>query len=311
MRKFRAQPARDHIGRAARAALISPARFARVVASCSHGEAWERPCPKGEMTMTLAHFTRLVTAALALSCAHGSFASAQGTSIDQAILMEPGARTGEVSTEQLRHILADGSGIVIDARPRMEFDAGHIPGARVLDAPSGQQIAAVEQLANGNKAAMLVVYCNGPYCQASRRLADKLVSAGFSNVRRYQLGMPVWRALGGPTVIELNGIARIFKADQTAVFIDARPAEEFAKGSVPGARNITTETLASTLKQMMSGKLANPPLPLDDFNRRIVLFGRDGAQVLGLAQAMSKRPWHNVMYFPGRYEELAAALQVQ
>jgi hypothetical protein len=59
---------------------------------------------------------------------------------------------------------------------------------------------------------------------------------------------------------------------------------------------------------MMSGKLTDAPLPLDDFNRRIVLFGRDGAHVLGLANAMSKRAWTNVTYFPGSYADLAAAL---
>jgi rhodanese-related sulfurtransferase len=236
-------------------------------------------------------------------------ADAQGVSIYQATLLEAGAKTGEVSTEQLRRILADASAFVLDARPHAQFDAGHIPGAHILDAAPDQQIAAVERLINGNKAAAIVLYCNGPYCQASRRLGEKLAAAGFTNVRRYQLGIPVWRALGGPTVIELNGIVRIFKADQTAVFIDARPADEFARGSLPGARNLTTETLDGTLKQMMSGNLSHPPLPLDDFNRRIVLFGRDAAQVLGLAKAMSKRAWHNVAYFPGSYDDLAVALQ--
>jgi rhodanese-related sulfurtransferase len=259
--------------------------------------------------MRIARFTGLAAAALALSFAHAGFASAEGFSIYKATLMEPDAKTGEVSTEQLRRMLADESAIIIDARPHAEFVAGHIPGARVIDASSSGKIAAVEQIANGNKAAALVIYCNGPYCQASRRLAEQLVAAGFTNVRRYQLGMPVWRALGGPTVIELEGIVRIAKADATAVFIDARPAEDFAKGSLPGARNLTTEILDGTLKQMMSGKLTNPPLPLDDFNRRIVLFGADAAQVLGLAKAMSKRPWHNVAYFPGSYSELAAAFQ--
>jgi rhodanese-related sulfurtransferase len=259
--------------------------------------------------MRIAHFTGLVAAALALSFTHAGLASAEGFSIYQATLMEPDAKTDEVSTEQLRRMLANRSAIIIDARPRAEFVAGHIPDAGVLDAPSSEQIAAVEQIANGNKAAALVVYCNGPYCQASRRLAEHLVAAGFTNVRRYQLGMPVWRALGGPTVIELDGIVRIAKADTTAVFIDARPAEDFAKGSLPGARNLTPETLGDTLKQMMSGKLTNPPLPLDDFNRRIVLFGAGPAQVLGLAKAMSKRPWHNVSYFPGSYSELAGAFQ--
>ena len=259
--------------------------------------------------MRIARFIRLAAAAFALSFAHAGLASAEGFSIYHSTLMEPDAKTGEVSTEQLRRMLADGSAIIIDARPRTEFVAGHIPSARVVDAPPSEQIAAVEQIANGNKDAALVIYCNGPYCQASRRLAEQLVAAGFTNVRRYQLGLPVWRALGGPIVIELDGILRIAKTDQTAVFIDARSAEEFAKGSLPGARNLTTESLDGTLKQMMSGTLTNPPLPLDDFNRRIVLFGRDGAQVLGLVTALSKRPWHNVAYFPGAYDELTAASQ--
>lgn len=259
--------------------------------------------------MSIARFTGLAATALALTFAYGGLASAQGVNVHEAILMEHDAKTGEVSTEQLRRMLADGSAIIIDARPRAEFVAGHIPGALAIDAPASEQIAAVERIVNGNKTTALIVYCNGPYCQASRRLAEQLATAGFTNVRRYQLGMPVWRALGGPTVIELDGIVRIVRADQTAVLIDARPAEDFARGSLPGARNLTTETLDDTLKQMMSGKLTNPPLPLDDFNRRVVLFGQSAAQVLGLANAMSKRPWHNVAYFPGSYEELAAALR--
>ena len=260
------------------------------------------------MEIDMRGFYALTTAALLLLFNAGS-ADAQRVSIHEATLMEAGAKTEEVSTEQLRRILVEGSAIILDTRPRSEFEAGHIPGAHVIDSAPDQQITAVERLVNSNKAAAIVLYCNGPYCQASRRLGEQLVAAGFSNVRRYQLGMPVWRALGGPTVIELTGIIRIFKTDQTAVFIDARPAEDFARASLPGARNLTTEALDGTLKQMMAGKLTHPPLPLDDFNRRIVLFGRDATQALGLAKAMSQRPWHNVAYFPGSYTDLAVALQ--
>jgi rhodanese-related sulfurtransferase len=254
------------------------------------------------------NITHLGALAAALFLSFGS-APGRAADINTATLTEPDAKTKEVSTEDLRRMLADGSAIVIDARARAEFEAGHIPGAHLIDAPAAEQVAAVERLAHGNKAAALVVYCNGPYCQASRRLADQLLEAGFTNVKRYQLGMPVWRALGGPTVIEVEGVARIFKLDQTAVFIDARPAEDFAKGSLPGARNLTADALDGTLKRMMAGGMASPPLPLDDFNRRIVLFGGAGGQVLGLAKAMRKRPWHNVMYFPGSYDDLAKRVQ--
>ena len=42
-----------------------------------------------------------------------------------------------------------------------------------------------------------MLYCNGPYCGKSKRLSADLAAAGYTNVRRYQLGIPIWRALGG------------------------------------------------------------------------------------------------------------------
>lgn len=227
-------------------------------------------------------------------------ALAQTVSIYQATIGDPDQKTQEVSTEQMRSILADGSAIVVDTRPHNEFVNGHIPGAQNLKVPAAEAVAAAEQLVNGDKSKALVLYCNGPFCQASRRMSDQLLAAGFTNVRRYQLGMPIWRALGGPTAIELEGAVRIFKNDQTAVFIDARSAEAFSKGSLPGAHNLPPEKAA---------KVQGSPMPIDDFNTRIVLFGSDATQAQALADTLSKRPWHNVAYFPGSYETLSAALK--
>ncbi len=161
---------------------------------------------------------------------------------------------------------------------------------------------------SGDKKKALVLYCNGPFCEASRSLSEQLVAAGFTNVRRYQLGIPIWRALSRPTEVELEGILRIYKVDQTAVFFDARSAEEFAKGSLPGARNLPAHKLPSGRLQG-SDWLKNAPLPRDDFNTRIVLFGRDSAQARTLADAFSKIPFHNVTYFPGTFETLRAAIK--
>jgi rhodanese-related sulfurtransferase len=230
--------------------------------------------------------------------------SAQDLDINRATLAEPNQKTPEVSTEALRRILADRSAIVVDTRTREEFEAGHIPGARRLDAPPGDHVKAVEQLVQGDKTAALVLYCNGPYCQASRRLAEQLVAAGFSNVRRYQLGIPVWRALGGPTAIEPGGFLRVYKVDLTAVIFDGRPAAEFAKANLPGTLNVPAD-------DVVSGRLKKLPLPEDDFNRRIVLLGRDAAQARTLADVLRTRPWHNVSYVAGSYEGLAAAVQAK
>jgi len=243
----------------------------------------------------------LALAATVMLAAPG-VACAQVGNIYQATLVEPNQKTQEVSTEQVRRILADGSALVLDTRKRSEYVAGHIPGALNLDAPPSAAVASVERLVGGDKSKALVLYCNGPFCQASRHLSEQLVAAGFTNVRRYQLGIPIWRALGGPTEIELDGIIRIFKVDQTAVYFDARSAEEFSKGSLPGAHNVPPDKLATN-------ELLKAPLPRDDFNTRIVLFGRGSGQARTLADAMSKLPWHNVTYFSGTFETLKTAIK--
>lgn len=228
------------------------------------------------------------------------YAMAQAPAITSAIVGDADQKAKEISTEQMRQILSDGSALIVDSRPSKEFANGHIPGALNPAVPPEQTVAAVEKLARGDKSKAIILYCNGPFCEASRRLSAQLLEAGFNDVRRYQLGMPVWRALGGPTAIELTGVERVFANDKTAVFLDARPAGDFNKGSISGAMNLTPEAAA---------KVKGSPMPLDDFNTRIILFGADAAQARSLADALSKRPWHNVAYFNGTFNELNETLK--
>ena len=255
-------------------------------------------------------WVRTVAASLAaaiITVAAIGLAVAQG-SIYLSTLSEMNAKTGEVSTAEVYQILMDGSAIVLDSRKRSEYVAGHIAGAQNVsppaDAPAGAYAAAVEKLVGGDKTKALVLYCNGQYCQASRTLSDQLVAAGFTNVRRYQLGIPMWRALNGPVEIELEGVLRIYKIDQTALFFDARSADEFAKVSLAGTHNVPADKLATD-------GLRKAPMPNNDFNTRIVLFGHDKAQARALADAIGKTPYQNVSYFPGTFEALAAAVKTQ
>jgi len=54
----------------------------------------------------------------------------------------------------------------------------------------------IERAVKGEKSTPIVLYCNGPFCHKSKRLSAELLEAGFTNVRRYQLGMPTWRRGG-------------------------------------------------------------------------------------------------------------------
>ena len=221
--------------------------------------------------------------------------------IHQATLAEAHESTPEISTEDMRRIVADRSSMILDTRKLEQFEAGHIPSAVNVDGPASGQVAAVHILVGGNKSKPLVLYCNGPFCHRSRDLAAELISNGFTQVSRYQLGIPIWRALGGPTIIALGAILRIYGVDRTAEYYDARCREEFAKGCLVGA-------LSVPIDDIVAGRIERAPLPDNDFNTRIVVYGRDGEQALQLAQVLSKRPCHNVVYFAGTFDELARAV---
>src|SRR6186997_2569801 len=98
------------------------------------------------MSRNILRLSAIVLALLAMPAAR-----AENLGILQATLAEANQKTAEVSTEQLRRILADGSAILLDTRSRAEFDAGHIPGARNLGVPAAEQVAAVARLVEGNK----------------------------------------------------------------------------------------------------------------------------------------------------------------
>jgi len=64
-------------------------------------------------------------------------------------------------------------------------------------------------------------HLNGPFSRKSTR-GSGMVAAGYDNFYRYQLGLPVWRALGNTVQSILKAFAYIFNRDHTAVFVDAR-----------------------------------------------------------------------------------------
>src|SRR5215510_10476863 len=159
--------------------------------------------------------------------------------ITHATLEEPNQKTSEVSTDELRGILANRSAVVFDARPPKEYALSHIPGALNVrgqpDRPMSQYVPDASEIVRaleGDKESPIVLYCSGPFCGRSKRLSEELLAAGFTNVRRYQLGIPVWRALGGATQIEVEAVTYAHEIDRSAVFVDARDPEEFKAGTL-------------------------------------------------------------------------------
>jgi rhodanese-related sulfurtransferase len=129
-------------------------------------------------------------------------------------------------------------------------------------------------------------------------------------VRRYQLGIPVWRALGGLTEIEPDGLRHVVANDRTAVLVDTREPALFQAGSLPGARSVPR---SGVLEGKDVGEVRRAKddgrLPMDDHNTRLIVVGRDVAEARYVAEALTREAFHNVAYFPGTFEEARAALR--
>jgi len=155
------------------------------------------------------------------------------------------AGTSEISTARLRAALTDSSAIILDARPYDEYAVSHIPGARAVPAKPGTTpalyVADAAEVAKGipDKTQALILYCNGLFCGRSERFADDLSELGYRNVRRYQLGAPGWRALGGVMQVEKPALLRLLAQDATSVLIDGT-AEAGLKPRLPSKRGLDT-----------------------------------------------------------------------
>src|SRR5579859_4869783 len=83
----------------------------------------------------------------------------------------------EVSTAELRTAMRDPNVFVFDARAPEEFAVSHLPGARNVPGKPGLPASLYTADVNAlvalvpDKSQRLVLYCNGPFCGRSKRLA--------------------------------------------------------------------------------------------------------------------------------------------
>jgi rhodanese-related sulfurtransferase len=101
-----------------------------------------------------------------------------------------------VGKEELLRLMADEAVTVIDVRPEVEYEQGHITAARSVPVENLKR-----RLAELPRELEVVAYCRGPYCVYSDEAVWLLRRHGFS-ARRLEEGFPEWRAAGYP--VETN-----------------------------------------------------------------------------------------------------------
>jgi len=201
----------------------------------------------------------------------------------------------EISTEELSQILKTERIPVIDVRPKKEYEISHIPGSvNIFETEIERMMDLCPDKSSGP-----VLYCNGPYCHKTSRVAEKLSQKGYTNIKKYQHGLPVWRAVGNTAETNLSGFKYIFSSDKTAVFVDARIKEEYIAGTVPGAVNLQAGEIEPANQD---GRL-----PYTDHGTRIIVFGKTISQARELAEVIAHRAYWNSSYLAGTYEDLKKA----
>jgi len=162
-----------------------------------------------------------------------------------------------ISTDELKSMMdKKDKFVLIDSRTKPEYAESHIVTAvNIPDKKLQENLA----LLPTDKNSLLVIYCNGFKCGKSKRLAAQLEPMGYTNIRIYLEGIPVWEErnlplVTGPDYNKKIEATRIKPADlqklisdnkQDFVVVDVRDASEFKEGHIPGAINIPSETFAS------------------------------------------------------------------
>ena len=104
-------------------------------------------------------------------------------------------RRNMVARDDVAQLLRDEMILVIDVRPTVEYEHGHLPGA--ISIPAERLAERLDGLPRDRR---IVAYCRGRYCMSADEAVAVLRGRGFDAVR-LDGGWPEWRAEGRETAV--------------------------------------------------------------------------------------------------------------
>jgi rhodanese-related sulfurtransferase len=96
-----------------------------------------------------------------------------------------------INLGQFKRMLKENKAILIDARDRESYEAGHVGSAWNVPALEVDQY--FEKFAKLPRDTLIIIYCNNPECHMSRMVGEFLQVMGFSNMYHYDGGWDEWK----------------------------------------------------------------------------------------------------------------------
>jgi len=147
----------------------------------------------------------------------------------------------EIKTDELKKLIDSKANIyLVDSRPKGRFNQAHLPGAHSIPLPALKEKKAA--LLPKDKNQLLIFYCGGITCPLSPASASIAKDLGYTNVRVYHDGEPVWSKASLPTYSTAEFITK-----GNVVLIDIRPTEKTIKGRIKGAYSVPYPLLEEKL----------------------------------------------------------------
>ncbi len=106
-------------------------------------------------------------------------------------------KTDELQDDEMFTVCVDPNYLIIDARSREDYEAGHIP--RAVSLPRSEIDTRLDAFMDRITLDQdIIVYCTGLECHDSHDVASFLKERGYQNVRVYSRGYEGWSAAGKP-----------------------------------------------------------------------------------------------------------------
>lgn len=144
-----------------------------------------------------------IIVALLLNVARKDGLTLPGDWSDEARLTLDSGENLIITLDDARKMFEKRQAIFLDARPRSEYDAGHVQNAVSLPWDSfDEQFESV--MIDIDEQMTLITYCDGQTCNLSHELAMALIDMGFPNVRVLVNGWTLWKESLLPSEIPDN-----------------------------------------------------------------------------------------------------------